>query len=195
MLIDSNFHDYYDCIQKQGVDKRIVYRRFKQLFEIKRDYNFYKEFYPFSCQHSPYILGFCGKIYPIIRSLENTYYSFDEYQPFIEKERARKRWWGLLRHDHEYRRFFSQSNILLDLFDKYRSPIFLWAPTKISINVQLSKFGFQRVFDPYSAYQELSMYMGSILCENEDQISSVNDKDLVTAKGFDKFSFRKEKSE
>jgi hypothetical protein len=37
------------------------------------------------------------------------------------------------------------------------------------------------------------MYIGSRLCINEDNIPRVSDKDLIQAKGFDKFSFRKER--
>lgn len=43
----------------------------------------------------------------------------------------------------------------------------------------------------YTAYQELQMWMSNQAIPHKP-IPKVSDKDMVTAKGFDKWSFRKE---
>ena len=87
MLIVSNFHDYYDVVMKQGIDKSIVYHRKEQ--EIKFEWRKppYPKDYPVIGEadekvrlNQPYetynrrnkynitwiLIGFCGKFYPAI---------------------------------------------------------------------------------------------------------------------------------
>jgi hypothetical protein len=56
----------------------------------------------------------------------------------------------------------------------------------------LRPFEFQRIVDPYTAFQELSMYIGGILGNLNPKVPDVSNEDLIVAKGFDKWSFRKE---
>ena len=44
--------------------------------------------------------------------------------------------------------------------------------------------------DTFTAYQELQMYFGALAQPNKP-IPNVSDKDMVSIKGFDKWSFRK----
>lgn len=80
MRIISNFHDYYDSVQKYGQDKSIVYLRKNQeldLEEVKRNFPgkyddlFNMKFYEWSrCGELDVtyfkLLFFCGVIYPIV---------------------------------------------------------------------------------------------------------------------------------
>ena len=62
-------------------------------------------------------------------------------------------------------------------------------------NPTLMDYQFYKVFDPYSAYQEISMFLGNQLCNTKEAEVPVGD-DIVLAesKGYDKWSFRKEPS-
>ena len=62
--------------------------------------------------------------------------------------------------------------------------------TRLIRNPRLLPFGFQRVMDPYSAYQELAMYLSGPLAERNDPPQDIDDETLARAKGFDRRSFR-----
>ncbi len=61
---------------------------------------------------------------------------------------------------------------------------------KIVYNECLKELEFFRVFDTFTAYQELQMYFGALAQPNKP-IPGMSDKDMVSIKGFDKWSFRK----
>lgn len=87
-------------------------------------------------------------------------------------------------------------------FIKYETSIFLfehvtcgrydktrWRLTK---NVCLKDFGFQKIVDPFTAFQEISMFFNSTLTNLKTPVMPVgDDKVLAASKGFDKWSFRK----
>ena len=50
-----------------------------------------------------------------------------------------------------------------------------------------------RIKDPYTAYQELSMYLGNMAFPNKP-IPTISDEVMAEIKGFNKFSFRKDKA-
>jgi len=66
---------------------------------------------------------------------------------------------------------------------------------KVTENPVLKKVGFFRAVDPYTAYQQLSMFVGGILPKKEKPIIKISDKDMIIKKGFDKWSFRKMKGD
>lgn len=61
------------------------------------------------------------------------------------------------------------------------------------LNPCLREIDFARVVDPYTAFQEISMWLGNQAFPNRP-IPHVPDDTLAEAKGFDQFSFRKPKS-
>lgn len=88
-----------------------------------------------------------------------------------------------------------------ELFERLVAPIFTidvsrfgrrrpGSPLGVTKNACLRNIEFYRVIDPYTAYQELFMYLGS-QAKPEKQIPEVSDRDLASAKGFGKWSFRK----
>lgn len=100
--------------------------------------------------------------------------------------------------------FFEQINAKKEAYQNFflekQVPIFVNYPQKpkeryhrMILNDNLGQFRFQKVFNPVAAFQELSMYLGGI-ASPEKTIPHVSDADLITAKGFDKWSFRKEPS-
>ena len=93
---------------------------------------------------------------------------------------------------------------LEDFFIRYETPIFLfeqlgWSHThnsqnrwKLTTNICLKDFGFQKMVDPFTAFQEISMFFNSTLTNLKTPVMPVgDDKVLAASKGFDKWSFRK----
>lgn len=205
MRIVSPFKDYYDCIQSVGFTKEPLFIRdtksvhfFPQYLipratRYKNDDN-----YDVGC------IGFCGTIYPYIR----TGNSFDGYQYYYSTKK-----WGkyssileMVSVDWQnkgkiYNRDCSKIN------DELKTPIFhidysrdrevdgqKWRGYQEK-NPNLSLLQFQQIKDPYTAFQEIEQW----LCNQaspEKPIPQISNNDMIEAKGFDlKYSFRKEKNE
>ena len=97
---------------------------------------------------------------------------------------------------------FSEDNTnkVLNLFEKYKTPTFIIKykndsvpDMQLIINPCLKDYEFYRVFDPYTCYQEISMYVGNNLVEDPNKAWPIGDKLKVQSHGFDKYSFRKDK--
>lgn len=84
---------------------------------------------------------------------------------------------------------------VVSLFEKYYCPVFvLYSEGRkglIELNCNLKDLEFYRIFDPYQAFQEISMFLGN-MAKPDKKIPEVSNEDMIEAKGFDKkFSFRK----
>ncbi|MFA5766502.1 MAG: hypothetical protein WC919_01075 [Candidatus Paceibacterota bacterium] len=79
------------------------------------------------------------------------------------------------------------------LFSQY--PIFVIEARRdgwyVCYNCSLKEYKFFKVKDTVTAYQEIAMFLGG-LATPQKPIPVPSDKDMVSIKGFDKFSFRKE---
>lgn len=62
-------------------------------------------------------------------------------------------------------------------------------------NCELKSVKFFKVFDPYTTYQNLSMFIGGVLTKEVNPTVDISDADMVIKKGFDKWSFRKMKGD
>ena len=73
---------------------------------------------------------------------------------------------------------------------------------KLEFNGELRRVGFQKVFEPYSAFQEIDMFVSGVMVRPQDNTPSkrkhklpnpvdINDKDMRDKKGFDDRSFKK----
>jgi len=121
------------------------------------------------------------------------------------KRQARKRWkfytdWPDRQRQQDVEKFFNKCAKKQDayqhLFIENRCPIFVAeydgsTNMAITYNDELKSLGFVRMFDPYTAFQEIYMYVSN-MATPEKPIPEVSDADMVIAKGFDKWSFRKE---
>jgi hypothetical protein len=224
MRIISSFHDYYDCIQAQGQDRSLLYLR------ERKEVN--DEVYPFpmippvwrpKLHVKQWIVGFCGKIYPVLNAYKTLYgsggdaealcYSMEDIDTFVgnhynQREvggyRSTKRYgnrrWRDSRKRGVFVKFFSQCQEQQSAFEEVflpGCPVFVASKNRhnqrctITHNDSLKDLGFYRVLDTYTAFQEISMYLGGQAQPN-NPIPNVSDKDMVIAKGFDKFSFRKD---
>lgn len=58
-------------------------------------------------------------------------------------------------------------------------------------NPILADFGMQKLFDPYTAMQEIEMFLGRLSINETPQMPVGSDKVIAESKGFDEWSFRK----
>jgi hypothetical protein len=84
----------------------------------------------------------------------------------------------------------------LGLFEKYKTAIWVHklGSGKIIINERLNQYRFQKALPPMQAFQELEMYAGACLTKPVIEEPPIPDKIKVEIHGFDKYSFRKDKS-
>lgn len=170
-----------------------------------------------------YTVGFCGKIYLVLElRKKNTYLKPFEEQPkkfcfntedvtefihsnfkedvieYYESKDAKLRDWSW----YHKKRFIADSFQKMGewrenykkVFTTHECPLFVADHTKrkITYNGLLKEVEFYRMFDPYQAFQELSMYWGS-LATPQKPMPEISDETMAEIKGFDKFSFRKDK--
>lgn len=96
-----------------------------------------------------------------------------------------------------------ESEDFFELFLEINSPIWIYDPaymgrfhhprrkgTAIKINDTLKEYDFVRIQDPYTAYQELSMFVGGVLRRAEPIMASVSDASMLKKKGFHEYSFK-----
>lgn len=63
---------------------------------------------------------------------------------------------------------------------------------KVEVNPNLRQYDFFRFKDPFTAFQEISMYLGGVLGTAEKEIITISDESMRDKKGFDDMSFKKE---
>ncbi len=217
MRLHTDFHDYYDNAVGYGIDENVHYNRFTKKVEI-----LVKSPFDHAGVNGG-LLGFCGTIYPFALfvkyekseivdrycayNLEEFIRKADEWRDdrfsfsrrFGEKYRKMelKRW---KKRETQVKQFFinwsSQSN---DIFLKFKVPIWTVMLSRITneglLNPRLKDYGFDRIKDSFTVFQEISMYLSNILVEQKE-IAVIEDKYRIEQHGFDlKKSFRKEKKE
>ena len=220
MRIISDFHDYYDCVQRDGIDKSLVYIRktesgpiLRALFPVVKDTEFHFQAHGYQrsyIQCSPLgAIGFAGKVYPIIffgyhkkhnDKLNEIAYSIDDIDKYVDTDKRINKDLYYKNDRNTILKSFLNANTLqsnfINLFMELNTAIFIQFTSDyhpIIINPYLKEYKFFRIMSPAQAYQELSMFWGS-MAHPEKPIPKISDKIMAEAKGFDKFSFRKDKS-
>lgn len=133
-------------------------------------------------------------------------FSDKQYKDFLSTDNhpswRKKLEWPSTNRIALFRKFFDKckenEDNYLNLFLDNNAPIFVAYFEKFSgdrvfeINAKLKDLEFFRIKDPYTAFQEVEMFLGGILANQGRTIPKVSDSDLLEAKGFDKkWSFRK----
>jgi len=113
--------------------------------------------------------------------------------------------WGKKLTSESLKGFLSDSGskITDDSFRYLNSPAFvirsarelIYTEYDIEVNPILKDYNFASAVDPFAAFQELSMYVGNNLVDQMDPEVKISDKTRAESKGFDKWSFRRHKSE
>lgn len=238
MLIVSKFHDYYDVMARQGVDKTLVYKR--ETVETGDFLDFarrgsgyeerwgdprYPEFRRLDADRIAVL--FCGKLFFLWRGmlLKNAYrdnevdgrvftaatkaglldmvqQAYGLGEPNAKQSLVKGKWYRQ-RRDTEVR--FEEDVGRLDreaLHVKYKSPVILLQMSgrggyfqnnryKVIVNPVLKDLGFEKMVDPYTAWQEITMYLGGVIGQPDRPMVQLNDVELRDKAGFDKWSFKK----
>lgn len=219
MRIQSKFKDYYDGVQRISQDYDLVYLRYPKVVDVDKRLVFSrrgaKEIVVGFCGKLYYALGLKAGLYDkytwcwnkdqvdkFIRDKEDK-----EYREFyFTKGYIRTRWYWNFMNQGQVKHYFDcankpESRDRDELFHEHSVPIFVgevvelekrkWV-TRLTLNARLEPYGFAKIFDPYTAYQELRMWVANMAAPRE-HIPEVSDADMLEAKGFDpKWSFRKE---
>jgi len=164
-----------------------------------------------------FIIGFCGKLFP---GLELQYESLQvklAKMCYLEKDirdferKVAKLTKSKKTSRHKPKRMESlnesfyayESKEVLQSFFDLSTPLYViknvsrmpgqWhlSVCEFTINSKLKNYGFAKVFDSYSAYQEIEMFLGGVLGNKEIDTVGIDDEHLKLQKGFDKWSFKK----
>ncbi len=95
-----------------------------------------------------------------------------------------KQWQGY----EGYQDLFFNANVpifSMDIASRMRSPIVMFT------NPELKQYHFAKMVDPFTAYQEIEMFLGGVLGSGNPPMVEIDDKHIAEGKGFDKMSFRK----
>lgn len=216
MRIISKFKDYYDCIQKYGMDQNTLYIRNKIDIPdilISKSIKIPKEIgrldsntYLIDIKFDSCIVFFCGKVYKILKehlyptkyeknqlyyqSHKNVYYN--SYKEVLDNHQN-------INDSHKKIIFdyFKENNIVinLDFFRKFNSPIIQLDifnhGSNLTVNPILRQIEFFKIVPPQEAYQKIYMFISGVLGNQEKLIPVISDELKAQSKGFNKWSFRK----
>lgn len=219
-ILNTNFHDYYDSVQIHGQDKSLIYLRKRIEIPIEKIKNHppYKLYtynkFNTEFQVTQYIIGFCNKIYLCTKLQKNQEppkfaYNLQEVEEFIASNYKKKqieifyseKWqrnsFQSPFSSPKYKNFKETFELFQNIQNNYKHlfqnhPIFTIYSKKIIFNDCLKNFEFYKIFDSFSAFQEISMFLGNQAIPIKP-IPHIPDKIILEIKGFNKFSFRKDK--
>lgn len=167
-------------------------------------------------------IGFCGKVYtgfkffnenqePITKFLYGLDKIVELYRIYGWKFEYKTNLWN---QNSLYCNYIkteegNQTELYLKYFEQHRCPIIVVDRTETikiedkpssgtktteiaTLNARLNQYDFQQVFGPYDAYQEIFMFMSNMAFPNKP-IPKIDDITMAGAKGFNKYSFRKDK--
>ena len=158
-----------------------------------------------------FIVGFCGKLYvgwKFYRKIERRFhyspawkveftYDADYAAKYMETQVGKNTFL------HDQLKKIDNANVL-DVFREYNTPAFAydceWSEDnyggnyrhKFEINPILKDLQFYKVFDAFTAFQEIQMFISGVLGTGEKEMVEIEDKYKIGQHGFDKWSFRRE---
>ena len=156
------------------------------------------------------IVGFCGKFYPVVI---RTSYKFDDVTKISQpeyiydtdlidqliEETRHNFFFKTTLHDYKER---IASTHFKHLYESFKCPIVIFGSPRgiqediVILNPLLKEINFMKVVDPYTAFQEIEMYISGALGAPPKPMVFISDKDRLLAHGFDaKTSFRKPKKD
>ncbi len=163
------------------------------------------------------VIFFCGKIYPffVFKKTVNwktTYfncYNFEAVDSTIRKygKKHIKNSWinkknptGLRFNRYIPKKLVKErlavnvdEQVLLDLHHKFEVPYFMYSDSKnkIIFNQNLKEQSFYKIYDTFTAYQEIDMFLSGILGGQSPKIIELDDSMRKAKHGFDDWSFKK----
>lgn len=156
-----------------------------------------------------HIIAVCGKLYSVLLFTEEStssskchiFHNYDQVKEHLIKngKSVPKKDSFKGKNFCLFDRLFINNEVLeSDINIFYKTPILSYTLSsrydesiKLTLNPELNKFEFYRVLDPYTMFQEVSMYNSGVLTNTEDNMVQISDEDKKFAKGFDDYSFKK----
>ena len=167
------------------------------------------------------IVGFCGKLYVIFRAGGDNFMNPGEVlnearrqinnrddDPIMQsydidrcrnaKARDIRRWNNTVKYgfnDEGWAAWLEDTNLEIgdEIFRHIRSPVFARHEERFILTVSpcLREYDFQRLVDPWTAYQEIAQYLGNNMVVQVDPTANISDKDMAAMKGHGcEYSFR-----
>jgi len=154
-----------------------------------------------------WLIGFCGRYYMVLDTgVEYTGVNYN-HEFFYDEDSAVEYYKNKLETDKISFRGFDligecKINPFSDLVEPFRvlnAPMFaikmvdrysLFKSKKVIVNPILKEFKFYRLFDTFSAYQEIAMFLSGVLGWPENATVDISDTDMRDSKGFDEWSFK-----
>jgi len=223
MRINSEFKDYYDGVMRHGQDSSLVYQRHMKEILLKK-YPFpAMEYSTPRITIRNFAIGFCGKVYcglrltrwslcvappkfcydaesviQFVNDNEDTKFvaEFNSSSRFISRHRGGE-------HKSTFIKFFEKARkIAHEEYFQNLCPVFTLMRTEylgsqdhiLTLHGQLKQFEFYRVFPPFKAFQEISMWLSNQAVPFKP-VPEMDNSTKIAARGFDKFSFRKDKKQ
>lgn len=218
MLIVSEFHDYYDSVSALGIDKQCPYQRKEIQLDLDPSRDLVKPSHSgtyhsrqFNYEVKYRLVGFCGNIYPLAfvekkwsAELKETTFFYDEEKllSYLTREEVKfkqyRGWWWRKSHSLEtidgLKSHFNPKtwDHFLPYFQQHKTPVFLIGSKHLVLNNSLKKFKFQQIKDPFSAFQDIYMFISGVLGVETKPTVEISDKVMAASKGHDgEYSFRK----
>lgn len=206
-------HDYYDCGLSLGIDPSIVLVREKSKSVPVREAGGsplipYLELNPLSAGTiRNFAVVLCGKVYRGVEIGLQYYWSAEKFRAAINSRRGATvalrpgywpgkrepdldKWFEPFDTPEELRTFLimNKYSILVESFP--REGAGLYEERYFTVNrCGLKQIGFAKAVDPYTAFQELSMWIGGVLGGTSPETVTIkDDKVLIENHGFDKVS-------
>jgi len=207
MKIVSKFKDYYDSVGAKDRDPVPFYdrttkeinvyesERSSELNAIKPVTNLMRMMPPSSFSRRG-VLAFCGALYPFYTGGDRYYWDCEKIMPREDKHKYRL-------NKKSWQKFLVDSSGLAALdasmWIYFKTPVFLlleeggWSHSRNSffLNPRLYKLNFAKKVNPYTAYQEIDMFLGNNMATQEDPNANVTDALKAHYTGHDgKYSFK-----
>lgn len=218
MRIISKFKDYYDGVSSLGIDNSVHYLRETKVVPVdgiiskvltsRNSYNLNNNYSSYTYRgnevnsYKQTFMFFCGTLYPILiinctskklnSDIREIIYGYDECLKFFKTNgdySANK-----LKNIYES----LTNDIILNEHVKYSAPILFYhveynnKEWSVTINKKLKDIKLYKIIDPFTCFQEISMFLNSTLCDVSTPKMPVGDDNVIlNSKGFDpKYGFR-----
>ena len=159
-----------------------------------------------------FVIGFCGEIYNGIKITTNLskqiptvdflyedsmYKIIDDYRSLYDKIQHMS--WRIPTSSTRFKEIKKNKN-LKKIFLENRVPYFILfnkdSKTHCKLNFCLKDYKFYKLFECTQTYQEIRMFIeNNLASDTEVNVPTGDDVVLAESKGYDKFSFRKDKKE
>lgn len=212
----------FDRTPQEFDDKHVDFPKVFQPSKDWRERNYYRRFFGYSFAekykekydfYNYFIVFFCGKPHIGWEFIKTDNYNIIDKHITYDIEEVKKIL--VIKNETFYNINFDDSinyilnHDMMELHRKYNTPILAldmnvnrynnWRSNSYSnsraifyVNAVLKPYEFYKVFDTFTAFQEIQMFIGGVLTNPEQNMVNISNESRIKKHGFDKWSFRKE---